>query len=99
MAGGAARDTHDGTSPRRCACLVAATRPDRGGAIAASIHACRVRTGGKEMNRNGQTLGVSVVPMETRREAILYMATTADRLGYDAFFLPEGWAYDSTVLL
>jgi alkanesulfonate monooxygenase SsuD/methylene tetrahydromethanopterin reductase-like flavin-dependent oxidoreductase (luciferase family) len=51
------------------------------------------------MSGNGQTLGVSVVPMETRREAILHIATTADRLGYDAFFLPEGWAYDSTVLL
>ena len=51
------------------------------------------------MNGNGQTLGVSVVPMETRREAILHIATTADRLGYDAFFLPEAWAYDSTVLL
>jgi alkanesulfonate monooxygenase SsuD/methylene tetrahydromethanopterin reductase-like flavin-dependent oxidoreductase (luciferase family) len=51
------------------------------------------------MNGNGQTLGVSVVPMETRREAIRHIATTADRLGYDAFFLPEGWAYDSTVLL
>jgi alkanesulfonate monooxygenase SsuD/methylene tetrahydromethanopterin reductase-like flavin-dependent oxidoreductase (luciferase family) len=37
--------------------------------------------------------------METRREAILRIASTADRLGYDAFFLPEAWAYDSTVLL
>jgi alkanesulfonate monooxygenase SsuD/methylene tetrahydromethanopterin reductase-like flavin-dependent oxidoreductase (luciferase family) len=51
------------------------------------------------MSGNGQTLGVPVVPMETRREAILHIATTADRLGYNAFFLPEGWAYDSTVLL
>src|SRR5215813_6193690 len=99
MAGGAALDTHDGTPQRRCACLVAVNRTDRGGAIEASIQAFRVRTGGAEMNGNGQTLGVSVVPMETRREAILHIATTADRLGYDAFFLPEGWAYDSTVLL
>ena len=51
------------------------------------------------MSGNEQLLGVSVVLMETRREAILHIATTADRLGYDAFFLPEGWAYDSTVLL
>src|SRR5262245_3706962 len=99
MAGGAALDTHDGPPHRRCACLVAANRTDHGSAIAASLHVFRVRTGGEEMSGNGQTLGVSVVPMETRREAILHIATTADRLGYDAFFLPEGWAYDSTVLL
>ena len=29
-------------------------------------------------------LGVSVMPLETRREAILHIATTADRLGYEA---------------
>lgn len=44
-------------------------------------------------------LGVSVMPLENRRETILHLATTADRLGYDAFFLPETWAYDITVLL
>src|SRR5215510_12822831 len=99
MAGGAAIDAHDGTPPRRCAGLVAANRTYHGGAIAASLYAFRVQTGGREMSANEQTLGVSVVPMETRREAILHIATTADRLGYDAFFLPEGWAYDSTVLL
>src|SRR5262249_9348198 len=99
MAGGAASDAHDGTPQRRYSGIMAANRTDPGGAIAASIHAFRVRTGGREMRGNEQLLGVSVVPMETRREAILHMATTADRLGYDAFFLPEGWAYDSTVLL
>jgi alkanesulfonate monooxygenase SsuD/methylene tetrahydromethanopterin reductase-like flavin-dependent oxidoreductase (luciferase family) len=51
------------------------------------------------VTRNGRALAVSVVPLETRREAILHIATTADRLGYDAFFLPEAWAYDGTVLL
>src|SRR5215510_13920619 len=99
MAGGAATDAHDGTAQRRCSSIVVANRADHCGAIAASIQAFRVRTGGREMSGNEQTLGVSVVPMETRREAILHIATTADRLGYDAFFLPEGWAYDSTVLL
>jgi len=38
---------------------------------------------------------VSVMPLETRREAILHIATTADRLGYEAFFLPETWAHDT----
>ena len=37
--------------------------------------------------------------MEPPREAILHIATTADRLGSHAFFLPEGCPYDSTVLL
>ena len=44
-------------------------------------------------------LAVTVMPLETRREAILHIATTADRLGYEALFLPETWAYDITVLL
>jgi alkanesulfonate monooxygenase SsuD/methylene tetrahydromethanopterin reductase-like flavin-dependent oxidoreductase (luciferase family) len=47
----------------------------------------------------GRALAVSVMPLETRRDAILHVATLADRLGYDAFFLPEAWAYDGTVLL
>src|SRR5262249_59488907 len=99
MAGGAASDAHDGTPQRRYSGIMAANRTDHGGAIAASIHAFRVRTGGREMSGNEQLLGVSVVPMETRREAILHMATTAGRLRYDAFFFPGGWGYDSTVLL
>jgi len=37
--------------------------------------------------------------LETRREAIIDLATEGDRLGYDGFFLPETWAYDITVLL
>ena len=44
-------------------------------------------------------IGLSVAPMETRREAIIALATEGDRLGYDGFFLPEAWAYDITVLL
>jgi len=39
------------------------------------------------------------MPLENRREAIIDLATDADRLGYDGFFLPETWAYDITVLL
>ena len=51
------------------------------------------------MSTEGRALAVSVVPLETRRDAIVHIATTADRLGYDVFFLPEAWAYDGTVLL
>ena len=46
-----------------------------------------------------QRIGLSVMPLETRREAIIDLATEGDRLGYDGFFLPETWAYDITVLL
>jgi alkanesulfonate monooxygenase SsuD/methylene tetrahydromethanopterin reductase-like flavin-dependent oxidoreductase (luciferase family) len=44
-------------------------------------------------------IGLSVMPLETRREAIIALATEGDRLGYDGFVLPETWAYDITVLL
>jgi alkanesulfonate monooxygenase SsuD/methylene tetrahydromethanopterin reductase-like flavin-dependent oxidoreductase (luciferase family) len=44
-------------------------------------------------------IGLSVMTLETRREAIIGLATEGDRLGYDGFFLPETWAYDMTVLL
>src|SRR5919201_3190841 len=46
-----------------------------------------------------QRIGLSVMLLETRREAIIGLATEGDRLGYDAFFMPEAWAYDMTVLL
>jgi alkanesulfonate monooxygenase SsuD/methylene tetrahydromethanopterin reductase-like flavin-dependent oxidoreductase (luciferase family) len=39
------------------------------------------------------------MPLETRREAIIGLATDGDRLGYDGFFMPETWAWDMTVLL
>ena len=44
-------------------------------------------------------IGLSVMPLETRREVLIGLATEGDRLGYDGFFLPETWAYDITVLL
>ncbi|HSD26508.1 MAG TPA: LLM class flavin-dependent oxidoreductase [Vicinamibacteria bacterium] len=52
-----------------------------------------------EAGPNGRPLAVSVAPLETRRETLLHVAEVADRLGYDAFLLPEAWSYDSTVLL
>ncbi len=39
------------------------------------------------------------MPLETRHEAILHLALTADELGYEAVFLPETCSYDITVLL
>ena len=44
-------------------------------------------------------IAVSVMPLETRRNVLIAVARMADRLGYDAFFLPETWAHDITVLL
>ena len=37
--------------------------------------------------------------METRREVIVDVACAAEELGYEAIILPEGWGFDSTVLL
>ena len=44
-------------------------------------------------------IAVSVMPLETRRDVLIAVARMADRLGYDAFFMPETWAHDITVLL
>jgi alkanesulfonate monooxygenase SsuD/methylene tetrahydromethanopterin reductase-like flavin-dependent oxidoreductase (luciferase family) len=44
-------------------------------------------------------IGVSVVPLETRREVLISTAIAADRLGYDAFVQNETWAFDATLLL
>jgi len=44
-------------------------------------------------------LGVSVMPLENRRDTLIDVATTAERLGYDSYFLPETWAYDVTILM
>ena len=47
----------------------------------------------------GRALAVSVMPLETRRERLIGLATLADELGYTAVLLPETWAYDITILL
>jgi alkanesulfonate monooxygenase SsuD/methylene tetrahydromethanopterin reductase-like flavin-dependent oxidoreductase (luciferase family) len=39
------------------------------------------------------------MPLETRRDVITGLAVAADRHGYDAFLLPETWAFDICVLL
>ena len=46
-----------------------------------------------------QRLAVGLTPMETRREVVLHVAERAEALGYDAFFLAEGWGHDAGVLL
>jgi alkanesulfonate monooxygenase SsuD/methylene tetrahydromethanopterin reductase-like flavin-dependent oxidoreductase (luciferase family) len=43
--------------------------------------------------------GVALTPMETRRDVIVEMAVLADRLGYEIFSTPEGWGFDSTLVL
>ena len=40
-------------------------------------------------------LAVGLTPMETRREVVLHVADRAQELGYDAFFLAEGWGHDA----
>jgi alkanesulfonate monooxygenase SsuD/methylene tetrahydromethanopterin reductase-like flavin-dependent oxidoreductase (luciferase family) len=44
-------------------------------------------------------LAVSMTPLESRRDVVLHVAERAEELGYDAFFLAEGWGYDAGVLL
>jgi alkanesulfonate monooxygenase SsuD/methylene tetrahydromethanopterin reductase-like flavin-dependent oxidoreductase (luciferase family) len=49
--------------------------------------------------RSHRPLGAAVVPLENRHEALLSTMTTAERLGYDAFFQNETWTFDATLLL
>ena len=46
-----------------------------------------------------QRLAVGLTPMETRRAVVLHVAQRAEDLGFDAFFLAEGWGHDAAVLL
>jgi alkanesulfonate monooxygenase SsuD/methylene tetrahydromethanopterin reductase-like flavin-dependent oxidoreductase (luciferase family) len=39
------------------------------------------------------------MPLENRREVLVSTAVAADRLGYHGYYLPETWAYDTTILL
>lgn len=45
------------------------------------------------------SVGVSLMPLENRRETIVRTAIEAERRGYAGFYLPETWAHDVTVLL
>ena len=44
-------------------------------------------------------LAVGLTPMETRRPVVLQLARRAEELGYQAFYLAEGWGHDAAVLL
>jgi alkanesulfonate monooxygenase SsuD/methylene tetrahydromethanopterin reductase-like flavin-dependent oxidoreductase (luciferase family) len=44
-------------------------------------------------------LAVALPPMETRRPVVLALARRAEQLGYQAFYLAEGWGHDAAVLL
>jgi len=44
-------------------------------------------------------LGFSLMPLENRREVLVRLAIEAERAGHAAFYLPETWAHDTTVLL
>lgn len=44
-------------------------------------------------------MAVSLTPLESRREVVVQVAECAERLGYDAIFLAEGWGHDVGVLL
>ena len=46
-----------------------------------------------------RALAVGLTPLETRREVVLHVAHRAEELGYDSFFLAEGWGHDAGVLL
>ena len=46
-----------------------------------------------------RSLAVGLTPLETRREVVLHVASRAEELGYDAFYLAEGWGYDAGALL
>jgi len=48
---------------------------------------------------NARPLGVSVMPLDNRRDALVGVGALAERLGYGAYFLPETWAHDVTVLM
>ncbi len=46
-----------------------------------------------------RALAVGLTPLETRRPVVLHLADRAESLGYDAFFVAEGWGYEAGVLL
>ena len=62
-----------------------------------STHTTDDVAAGVSATRRG--LGICVTPLETRRDVILHVARRAEDLGYDGFFLAEGWSQDAAVLL
>ncbi|HET7343145.1 MAG TPA: LLM class flavin-dependent oxidoreductase [Methylomirabilota bacterium] len=44
-------------------------------------------------------VAISLMPLENRRETLVATALAAERRGFDAFLLPETWAYDTPIVL
>src|SRR5688500_5231010 len=57
------------------------------------------RKRGRLTMRTLARLGIGLTPLETRREVVLHVASRAEQLGYEAFYLAEGWGHDAAVLL
>lgn len=51
------------------------------------------------MTDTPRRLAVAFPPLETRRDVVLDTAVRAEELGYDAFFVAEGWGLDALCLL
>ena len=51
------------------------------------------------MSHETRSVGVALMPLDSRRDTILHLAATADELGYEALFLPETWSHDVIVVL
>ncbi|MCZ7567009.1 MAG: LLM class flavin-dependent oxidoreductase [Ardenticatenaceae bacterium] len=51
------------------------------------------------MSTDSRPLGVNIMNLETRRDAILHLAIRADELGYEALSFPETWSYDAMLIL
>jgi alkanesulfonate monooxygenase SsuD/methylene tetrahydromethanopterin reductase-like flavin-dependent oxidoreductase (luciferase family) len=51
------------------------------------------------MTEAHRAVGVAFPPLETRRDVVVDSAVRAEELGYDAFFVAEGWGLDALVLL
>ena len=48
---------------------------------------------------DARRVGVAFPPLETRRDVIVGSAVRAEELGFDAFFLAEGWGLDALCVL
>lgn len=51
------------------------------------------------MTEAHRAVGLAFPPLETRRDVVVDSAVRAEELGYDAFFVAEGWGLDALCLL
>jgi alkanesulfonate monooxygenase SsuD/methylene tetrahydromethanopterin reductase-like flavin-dependent oxidoreductase (luciferase family) len=102
-AAGVCREIAPGSDP-----AAGATRSRAGRTLAGALVEVAIRVqpgpatlGGQEvviMTAN-RPLAVGLTPLETRREVVAAVAMRAERLGYHAMYVAEGWGHDVTVLL